>query len=158
MAEDLAKRRKAEQRLAVYRAASAALQECMKVGGLAEEQVQQLQKRLERGAVSWRSRIYQGAFTTSHDLVAARMSGEGQLELLIGANGVSAPAQHVANASALRASLVGFFLAYWEYLLHERGGLKILLLDDPQELLDGDNRERLANATVNSTLSDFIAS
>lgn len=150
MKEDLTKRRKAEQRLVAYQSVSAALQQCMKVGWLAEEQVQQLQKRLQKSAVTWRNRIYQGAFpSTNHDLVATRMSSEGQLEFLIGADGVSAPAQHVANASALRASLVGFFLAYWEYLLRERGGLKILLLDDPQELLDGDNRERLASATVN---------
>lgn len=149
MVEDLAKRRKAEKRIEEYRKTSAALQECMKVGGLADEQVQQLQERLQKSAVTWRSRIYQGAFpTTSHDLVATRMSGEGQLEFLVGADGISAPAQHVANASALRASLVGFFLAYWEYLLRERGGFRMLLLDDPEELLDGDNRERLANATV----------
>lgn len=149
MVEDLAKRRKAEHRMEAYRKTSSALQECMKVGGLAEKQVQQLQDRLQKSAVTWRSRIYQGAFpSTNHDLVATRMSGEGQLEFFIGADGISAPAQHVANASALRASLVGFFLAYWEYLLRERGGLQMLLLDDPEELLDGDNRERLANATV----------
>jgi len=62
--------------------------------------------------------------------------------------GVSAPAQHVANASALRASLVGFFFAFWEYVIKERGGLTILVLDDPQELLDDENRERLAAAFV----------
>jgi ABC-type nitrate/sulfonate/bicarbonate transport system ATPase subunit len=42
--------------------------------------------------------------------------------------------------------LVGFFLAYWQHLLAQRGGLNLLLLDDPQELLDGDNRERLSAA------------
>src|SRR5262249_34843698 len=54
--------------------------------------------------------------------------------------------QHVANASALRASLLAFFLAFFEYTLKQRGGLTALLLDDPQELLDHDNRERLAAA------------
>jgi hypothetical protein len=52
----------------------------------------------------------------------------------------------VTNASALRASLVGFYFAFWEYVLKERGGLTILVLDDPQELLDDENRERLAAA------------
>lgn len=148
MQQDIAKRRKIEQRLVSYVITSTALQECMKVGGLAEQQVAQLQVQLQKSAVTWRNRIYQGAFpSTNYDLVATRMSGEGQLELLVGASGLSAPAQHVANASALRASLVGFFLAYWEYLLRERGGLRTLLLDDPQELLDADNRERLAKSS-----------
>lgn len=31
-------------------------------------------------------------------------------------------------------------------MLKERGGLQLLLMDDPQELLDGDNRDRLADA------------
>jgi energy-coupling factor transporter ATP-binding protein EcfA2 len=148
MEKDIAERRLVEKRLVLYGLASGALQECMKLGSLAEQQVDQLQVSLQRRAVVWRKRIYQGAFpSTNHDLVASRMSAEGQLELMVGADGLAAPAQHVANASALRASLVGFFLAYWEHLLNERGGLRILLLDDPQELLDGDNRERLAKAT-----------
>ena len=41
------------------------------------------------------------------------------------AGGISAPAQHVSNASALRASLVAFFFAFWEYILKVRGGLAI---------------------------------
>ena len=68
------------------------------------------------------------------------------------AGGVSAPAQHVTNASALRASLVAFFLAFWEHVIKERGGLTTLVLDDPQELLDDENRERLAAA-----LSSLVA-
>jgi hypothetical protein len=80
------------------------------------------------------------------ELVGTRMSGGGDLQLLVGASRLAAPAQHVSNASALRASLLGFFLAYWQHMLEERGGLRLLLLDDPQELLDGDNRDRLADA------------
>jgi hypothetical protein len=149
MLEDMRKRRAAEHKMAAYLRASAGLQECTKVGDLAEQQVKQLEGQLQKSAIIWRNRIYQGAFpSTNQDLVATQMNSGGQLEFLIGANGVSAPAQHVANASALRASLVGFFLAYWEYLLRERGGLTLLLLDDPQELLDGDNRERLADAMI----------
>jgi hypothetical protein len=64
------------------------------------------------------------------------------------AGGIAAPAQHVTNASALRASLVAFFLAFWEHVLKEQGGLTTLILDDPQELLDDENRERLAEALV----------
>lgn len=147
MKGDLAKRRVKEARLSAYVVASNALSECMKIGMLAEQQVEQLQKRLHKSAVVWRNRIYLGAFpSTSLDLVATKMSGDGELQLMVGSAGMSAPAQHVANASALRASLVGFFLAYWEHMLKERGGLRLLLLDDPQELLDGDNSKRLADA------------
>lgn len=147
MGDDIKKRREKEKRLAAYVVTSEALADCMKVGGLAEQQVEELQNRLHKKAVGWRSRIYAGAFpSTNLDLVATKMSGDGELQLMVGAAGLAAPAQHVSNASALRASLVGFFLAYWEYMLEERGGLKILLLDDPQELLDVDNREKLADS------------
>lgn len=147
MLDDIGKRRIKEKRLTAYKLASGALRECMTMGALAEQQVEQLQKRLHKSAVAWRQKIYSNAFpTTSLDLVATKMSGDGELQLMVGASGLAAPAQHVANASALRASLVGFFLAYWQYMLRERGGLRLLLLDDPQELLDGDNRERLAES------------
>jgi hypothetical protein len=51
----------------------------------------------------------------------------------------------VSNSSALRGALLGFFLAFREHVLASRGGLSLLLLDDPQELLDHDNRQRLAH-------------
>jgi hypothetical protein len=147
MKTDIGKRREKEKRLTAYEVTSGALSECMKVGKLAQNQVDQLQQKLHKRAVIWRNRIYLSAFpTTSLDLVATKMSGNGELQLMVGSAGLAAPAQHVSNASALRASLVGFYFAYWEYLLKERGGLRLLLLDDPQELLDGDNRERLADS------------
>jgi hypothetical protein len=80
--------------------------------------------------------------------VDAEVGRKGELNLIVNRSGVSAPAQHVSNASALRASLVAFFLAFWEYVLKERGGLALLLLDDPHELLDDENAERLAEALV----------
>lgn len=144
---DIKKRRGLEQRLKAYREASLALKECVTVGELAEQQVKQLQGQLHSSATYWRNRIYLSAFpSTSMELVGTRMSGGGDLQLLVGASRLAAPAQHVSNASALRASLLGFYLAYWQHMLKERGGLRLLLLDDPQELLDGDNRDRLADA------------
>lgn len=145
---ELKRRRSFEQRLKAYGEASLALKECVTVGELAEQQVLLLQKRLHSSATAWRQKIYSSAFpSTSLELVDTRMSGSGELQLLVGANRLAAPAQHVSNASALRASLLGFYLAYWQYMLSERGGLQLLLLDDPQELLDGDNRDKLAEAT-----------
>ncbi|VUX55007.1 conserved protein of unknown function, partial [uncultured Woeseiaceae bacterium] len=145
--QHLKSRRAAELRLSEYAIASAALANLAVLGQLSDEQVEQLRKTLRKDAADWRSRIYLGAFPdTAHELIDAEMGRKGELDLLVQAGGVSAPAQHVTNASALRASLVAFFLAFWEYVLKERGGLMLLVLDDPQELLDDENRERLAAA------------
>ena len=123
--------------------------ECAKLGNLAERQVAQLQDQLQSQAVEWRNRIYLGAWPATHlDLVGLNMETSGKLEFMVGGAGVKAPAQHVSNASALRASLTGFYLAYWSYLQRERGGLRLLVLDDPQELLDIENRNRLAETVV----------
>jgi hypothetical protein len=142
-------RRTAESRLKQYATASTALANLAGLGQLADKQVDQLRNTLSKDAAKWRSRIYLGAFPdTAHELVDTGMGRKGELDLVVQAGGVSAPAQHVTNASALRASLVAFFLAFWEYVLKERGGLVTLVLDDPQELLDDENRERLAAALI----------
>ncbi|MER9163990.1 AAA family ATPase [Mesorhizobium sp. M0715] len=140
-------RRAAEKRIIEYETASAALANLSKLGELADRQVDQLRKILRTEAALWRSRIYVSTFpSTAHELVDTAMGRKGELDLVVRAGGVSAPAQHVTNASALRASLVGFFFAFWEYVLKTRGGLKTLLLDDPQELLDDENRRQLADS------------
>jgi hypothetical protein len=140
-------RRKVEKRLEEYGTSSTALGNLIDLGRLADEQVNQLRRVLRTEAAAWRSRIYLGAFPdTAHELVDTGMGRKGELDLIVATGGVSAPAQHVSNASALRASLVGFYLAFWEHVLKERGGLTTMILDDPQELLDDENRERLAAA------------
>jgi len=145
--DHLKARRADEQRLSEYAIASAALTNLAGLGQFADEQVDQLRKTLRKDAADWRTRIYLGAFPdTAHELIDTGMGRKGELDLVVQTGGVSAPAQHVTNASALRASLVAFFLAFWEYVLKERGGLTTLVLDDPHELLDDENRERLAAA------------
>jgi hypothetical protein len=79
-----------------------------------------------------------------HGMRETAMDMKGVLDIRVGFEKASAPAQHISNASALRASLMGFFLAFWEHVLAERGGIALLILDDPQELLDHDNKEKLA--------------
>jgi len=147
--EHLKARRTTERRLSEYTIASAALANLASLGQFADEQVDQLRKTLRKDAADWRTRIYLGAFPdTAHELVDTAMGRKGELDLVVQAGGILAPAQHVTNASALRASLVAFFLAFWEHVLRERGGLTTLVLDDPQELLDDENRERLAASFV----------
>ncbi|RWQ64222.1 AAA family ATPase [Mesorhizobium sp.] len=145
--DEIKLRRAAEKRIAEYETASTALVNLSKLGELADRQVDQLRRTLRTEAALWRSRIYVSTFPgTAHELVDAAMGRKGKLDLVVRAGGVSAPAQHVTNASALRASLVGFFFAFWEHVLKTRGGLKTLLLDDPQELLDDENRRQLADS------------
>jgi AAA domain len=144
---EIKRRRGVQKRIAEYEIASAALASLLELGNLADQQVEQLRYTLRIDAAKWRSRIYLSSFPSSaHELVDTSMGRKGELGLVVRTGGVSAPAQHVTNASALRASLVGFFLAFWEYVLKDRGGVKTLVLDDPQELLDDENRRRLADS------------
>jgi hypothetical protein len=145
--QHLKARRTAERRLRAYTIAAEAVGPLIDLGELADAQVEQLRQTLRQQAALWRSRIYLGAYPdTAHQLVDTGMGRKGEIDLMVQAGGVAAPAQHVTNASALRASLVAFFLAFWEHVLKQRGGLTTLILDDPQELLDDENRERLAEA------------
>jgi len=152
MAGSLKVRREIESRITAYDNTIAALEGVISLGGLAEKQVEGLRACLHERAIHWRSRFYNSAYKSAgHDLVDTNMDSKGTLNILVGSNGAAAPAQHIANASALRAGLIGFFMAFWEHVLDVRGGLRLLVLDDPQELLDDDNRDRLARS-----LSEFV--
>lgn len=141
MKNALKTRRMKEARIALYEDASAALTPVVALGGLAEAQVVTLQKQLHARALYWRRQCYQNAYNTAgHSMRETEMTVKGIIEIRVGSEHAKAPAQHISNASALRASLVGFYLAFWEYVLTSRGGLQIIILDDPQELLDQDNR------------------
>ena len=143
--DEMKRRRAAQKRLDDYQAASVALASLLELGDLADRQVDELRNALRSEAQKWRARIYMSTFPSlAHELVDTPMGRKGQVGLVVKTGGVSAPAQHIANSSALRASLVGFFFAFWEHVLKNRGGLRTLVLDDPQELLDDENRERLA--------------
>lgn len=124
--------------------AVAALNALIPLGELANAQVETLRKKLHNRAEYWRKAVYRNATEFAPDLTGTGMNARGVLEFKVGRQGVAAPAQHVSNASALRGALLGFFLAFREHVLAARGGLETLVLDDPQELLDNDNRERLA--------------
>ena len=134
-----------QKRISACERAAAALDLLVPLGGLAQTQVDTLRRKLHNRSEYWRRTIYRNATTFAPDLVGTDMNARGVLELKVGREGVTAPAQHVSNASALRGALLGFFLAFREHVLTTRGGLALLLLDDPQELLDQDNRQRLAH-------------
>ena len=131
-------------RIDVCGKAIAALELIAPLGDLAQAQVETLRTKLHKRSEFWRKAMFRNATDFAPDLTDTSMTADGVLKLMVGRQGVAAPAQHVSNASALRGALLGFFLAFREHVLATRGGLATLLLDDPQELLDNGNRERLA--------------
>ncbi|SFK83176.1 hypothetical protein [Methylocapsa palsarum] len=133
-----------KERISACGRAVAALDLLVPLGGLAQTQVDTLRRKLHNRSEHWRRAIYRNATIFAPDLTGTDMNARGVLELKVGRDGVTAPAQHVSNSSALRGALFGFFLAFREHVLAMRGGLSLLVLDDPQELLDHDNRQRLA--------------
>ena len=145
MATQLTLRRAKEKRLALYDRAVSALAPVIKLGELAEAQVASLRTKLHGRDVYWRDQCYGNAFALAgHELRETAMDVKGVLDISVGSEKTTAPAQHVSNASALRASVMGFFLAFWEHVLKQHGGLALLIMDDPQDLLDDDNRVKLA--------------
>ncbi|PKR53991.1 ATP-binding protein [Thalassospira marina] len=134
-----------KDRIAACARAVTALNLLVPLGGLAQSQVDTLRRKLHNRSEHWRRAIYRNATTFAPDLIGTDMNARGVLDLKVGREGVTAPAQHISNASALRGALFGFFLAFREHVLATRGGLSLLILDDPQELLDHDNRQRLAH-------------
>ncbi|MFM9864801.1 MAG: ATP-binding protein [Micropepsaceae bacterium] len=139
-------RRSKEDLLGRYDRAVHALERIVELGSLAERQVDGLRKRLHVGAAHWRDRCYQNAYPMAgHALRDTAMDVKGVLDIQVGFEKATAPAQHISNVSALRASLMGFFLAFWEHVLETRGGIALLIFDDPQELLDHDNKTKLAS-------------
>ncbi|SFG54508.1 AAA domain-containing protein [Sulfitobacter dubius] len=132
------------KKIALCQRAELACEELIPLGALAEAQVKELRTLLQDRAEYWRNAVYQNATTYAPELTGTELDAKGVLGLKVGRMGVEGPAQHLANASALRGSLLGFFLAFREHVLEVRGGLKLLVLDDPQDLLDNDNKIRLA--------------
>lgn len=134
------------RRITACRDTARALDAIVPVGALAQDQVEGLRSQLHERAEYWRDQIYQNASSFSPRPQASGMNAQGVIDIHVGRGTVQAPAQHVSNASALRAALMGFYLAFREHVLATTGGLTTLVLDDPQDLLDYDNRQRLARA------------
>ena len=113
MAKALKNRRERETRIQAYDVTIEALKHIIALGELAQKQVEDLRTILQGRAEHWRGRFYNNAYETSGlSFVRTDMDSRGLLNIFVGSKGISAPAQHVSNASALRASLVGFFFAF----------------------------------------------
>ncbi len=141
-----------QDRIAACKKAATGCSNLVQLGKLAQAQVEELRNQLEERTGYWRGLVYQNATSFAPSLTSTEMDAKGALGLKVGRLGVEGPAQHLSNASALRGSLLGFFFAFREHVLNLRGGLRLLVLDDPQDLLDNDNRARLARGL--STLAE----
>jgi len=146
MREVIAGRSRAKSNLKRLKRLEAALEPIMKLGNLVQVQVESLRLNLDERTKFWRGRIYRKTHSGTHELAGIDLDAGGVVDFQVDFSGATAPVKHVSNASALRANLLGFFLAFRESVLETRGGLRLLVLDDPQELLDVENRERLAEA------------
>jgi hypothetical protein len=107
---------------------------------LVEQQVKGLLTRLDARQKFWLENIYFAARLDRPEIGSPQLSNDGKLGFEATHKGTTAAAHQVTNASHLRATLVAFWLAYWEYQLESRGGLRLMLLDDPQELFDDENQ------------------
>jgi hypothetical protein len=154
LAKSLVSHRRKADRIKAGADTAAALAEIVPIGALAQAQVDGLRELLHDRADYWRDQVYRNATTFAPAPQQTSMDAKGVIDIHVGREGVQAPAQHISNASALRAGLFGFFLAFREHVLKTSGGLSLLVLDDPQELLDAENRQRLAGAVTKLAQKD----
>jgi len=147
MNEKLTQRREKEDRIELYGRAAEAVEPLLQLGDLVEQQVNSLVGALGTETLEWRRQLYSPAYVGAPEVARADVESDGSLHIDAAVGGTRASALHISNASDLRATLLAFLLAFWKHLLDTRGGLSLLLLDDPQELLDPCNLRRMA-ATV----------
>lgn len=134
-----------------YERAATAIDELLGLPALVETQVAFLMKALADATAQWKEKLYSPAFIGAPAAVNPNIGPDGTIAIDAAADGTQAPAQHVGNTAELRATLFAFFLALWEHLLDTRGGIGLLLLDDPQELFDRPNQRRIANTIPSLT-------
>lgn len=145
MHDAVERRGKIEARIARYARTADTLEELRGLRELVEGQVTTLMNQLSVRTQEWKALLYAPAVAEAPAMSKAEVAANGSLRFAAGMGGSRAAAGDVSNASDLRATLLAFLLAYREHLLATRGGLSLLLLDDPRELLDPDNRRRLAS-------------
>jgi hypothetical protein len=120
----------------------------IEIGGikkLVDGELKALIKELNEETIAWKNRLY-GSVIGAPQLDQASVAVGGNVSLRLAVGGTGVPAEAIANASHLRASLIAFLFAFWEYRWERLGGLSLLLLDDVHELFDPENRSRIASA------------
>jgi len=146
MRQALAKRRKLEARRERHKQAADAMEPIVGLERLVMTQVEPLVTRLAEATVRWRDALYQPACVSGPRVESPDVRADGAVTMDAESDGTAASARELSNTTDLRATLLAFLLAFREHLLERRGGLSLLLLDDPQTLFDPENCSRLARA------------
>jgi hypothetical protein len=132
-------------RIVLYHRTAETLQQLVGLKELVERQVASLMGMLAEATTEWMEILYVPAFGDAPAVSNPQVEADGSLAFDAAVGEIRVPAQHAGNESALRAALLAFLFAFWQYLYTHRGGLSLLLLDDIQELFDPPNRRRIAN-------------
>ncbi len=144
----LDKRRGKEKRIARYTQAAKALEDLLPLGEIVDQQIETLLNSLATETTRWKKELYRPAYVNAPSIAGAGAQKDGSLVVDATSEGTTVAAQHVCNASDLRATLLAFLFGLWKHLLKEHGGLSLILLDDLQELFDPHNRRRVADAVA----------
>jgi hypothetical protein len=148
-------------RLSALERAAVAIEPFRRFPELVRNQVDGLIHQLNGCALSWASLIYKAQFIGSPSYVGVSPSEMKAFNLLVASGRHVVSAQHVMNASALRAFLWAFVLALWERMWSTVGGVTCMLMDDVQEHLDPTNAANLAAAVpkmMKAGLNPLLAS
>ncbi len=146
MNERLVRRRGLEERMRRYQRTAEAITQLFQIEQLVDDQVGTLMHALSTNTRRWRDDLYSSAYTDAPSIVAADVGNDGSFIVDAEIGGTIPPAQHICNASGLRATLLAFLLAFWKHLGETQGALSVLLLDELQELFDPHNRGRVTRA------------
>jgi energy-coupling factor transporter ATP-binding protein EcfA2 len=98
--------------------------------------------------------VYRASNNVGPTLVALEHDGSA-LKSQAEQGGVTGDATQITNSSRQRAQLFSFVLALTQYVWERDGGLRFVLLDDPQSLFDEDNQRNLAKGLVTCTRQEF---
>ena len=125
--------------------AAAAVEPFKRFPNLVHDQVTGLISALDSEAAGWANRMYKAQFLQAPSYAGLDPSKSNGLSLLAAHGSHRVEAHHVMNASALRAYLSAFVLALWQQIWARSGGISVMLMDDPQDLLDPSNIANLAS-------------
>jgi hypothetical protein len=146
MRRELGTRLAKEAEITRARKAAEHLADLFPIGDLVHDQLDALRRHLDQQTALWMDRIYRAATSgTAPNPRRSVVATAGTMDVMVERGGTLVSAEHIGNASFLRAYLMAFLMAFWQQVRDSRGGLSLLVLDDPQELLDPNNRRRLAD-------------
>lgn len=124
-------------------AAASVLQSLVALGGVVAAQINGLVVALNDKSMKHAESLYRLGIRHA-PAIGEFVVGEDVLEMDAVYEGVQGRAHEITNASRQRAYLFAFVLALTEHVWASKGGIRLLLLDDPQQLFDDPNQGRLA--------------